>query len=483
MSEATPEIVTGESDQFMLAQTACLERLSQQAENIPEIAARQEVLAPAAAEIIDEFSLEASLFEDEGRSLIFMALADRWATNKNNESEEEALREKTFIADALALLAYKHSPKLALLETTIKAEQTTISKSEELKVYDKYTDKALSEAMQQGIAEGLLDEVKSKLGVTPENEDTFEVRVLTIDKNGDSSHGIVAPPHSDWNTLSGDRHEKLSVIEEEYALTSAVRAEQQKLIDQAEQMGAELGKSDVFGIAWVTELGEEGRTTLCIAAPLAKKLLYPETTKYAKYYRDDDRNRDIATLEHEYSHTQGGLSIDKDVWFGIGIEERRAEEFSGNKMGYQDIKGLFQDIRIATGFDALAMLRSREKGGTQPQVYADMANILGLQGMLEVLMAAPTSYISEQSNQYQRGAWKYLGGYDGIIGRLLEREKQAGNIQGIEPRVEAQAQRVIQAFSKEKEPGEVWGLYRKKYGLNIVTDMVRQKVSELSEAA
>lgn len=244
-------------------------------------------------------------------------------------------------------------------------------------------------------------------------------------------------------------------------------------------MEKELGDQVKLGMAWVAQLGEEKQTTLCITAPLARKILHPSLTAGTKYYDHDARVRDMAVVEHEYTHTQGGLSVDHDIWIGINAEEVRAEEFSGNKMGYWDVKGFFVDIGVATGFDMVSVLRSRAKGGTQREVYSDMANALGLQGMLEVLMAPPANYVTEQGNQYQRGCFEYLGGYDGVVGRLLERERQAGNGEQVEARVAARAKRIVDIDDPSAEPGQVWAGYRKYLGLNLTTDLIMRKVAEL----
>jgi hypothetical protein len=465
------------AEQPLVAESAArfAQGVAELAGRIPEVAIKQEALRDSGEEIIDQFDIQPSLFEDQARTLVFTAITSRWADNKNREGEG-AEKEQRFLYDSLALLAYAHSPKLAELKPIIEGETSKLSDDEKMRIYDRYTDQTLSREMAQAISGGLLGEAKKRLGVTDANEDPYEVRVLSIDPKKQTSLGLHTTI-TNWDELPGDHEEKLKRFREESALLRAVQDQQQGLELRAEKMADELGEEVLFAPAWVTHAN--GKTLLCITMPTAEKILNPELTANSRNYTQDYWKRDFAFLEHEYTHTQGGLNLDQGVSFGINMEEFRAELFSGNKHGYHDIKGLFQDVKSVTGFSLGEFLAQIPKGGSAESVYEEVARQLGLSPALELLLAAPANYFSEQSNPFHREIFNHLGGYDGITGRLLQQQIAAGKGEQIDARIADRAKHIL-SITKDYE-----GIInsKKRSGLNVVSNLISQKLKMMDNDA
>jgi hypothetical protein len=461
--------------------------LQQQAEQIPEIAQKSEKLAEAGSELIDEFSLESSLFEDEARSLVFTALANRRVETQNVPPEQEEA-EQSFIADSMQLLAYRHSSKLNVNATKIEAASSLEKEEHLLSVFDKYTQPALTIELQKRIANGLFSDMQRYMGITAENEDSYEVRVLSIDPEGKTSHGLHSPPITNWEDLPGDRAEKARRAAEESELFDEVWNHQQGLQKRAEQMDEELGGGNATAFAWVQTLPHHNRKILCLAQPLAEKILYPELTENANYYDKTEAETDRALVNHEYVHTQGGVHLDQHANFGINAEERRAEYFSGDKNGYLDVKNFFQDIGIVADFSLPDFFANHAKGGTDHELYTELSQRFGVNGMLEILLASPNAYVANSSDSphleegetsYLQKVREHIGGYDGVIGRMLEHELQTGKGAEIEARIVEQAKRVLSITDNYQGIFQ----YRKHLGLNVITDLTEQKVKELVNKA
>jgi len=445
-------------------------QLNELGKTIPEIEQKREALKNTGIEIVEEFGIGPDFFDDDGRSLVFTAISSRWATNKEREPGEDRDREQTFLADTIALIAYKHSDKLGEARKIIEEKGSPISKEMRQMVYDKYTDKEYSELMRKKIDdEGLLNKVKKRLGITAENEDPYEVRVLSINHSEhDQTYGLDAPMPN-YELPSGS-----SILESDVRLQEAVKNWKDGLVKRGDTFASELGLDSLFAGAWVTTLN--GKQILCISSALAEKLIDPKVTENTFWYTKNDQNRDLAILEHEYTHTQGGVNVDREVAFGINLEELRAEHYSGNTMGYQDIKGFFVDIAVATGFHPNEIFDQRKKGGSTVEVFGDIVRSIGMARMLEVVLASPKNYIEDQSNEFVQAVYEYLGGFDGIIKRLIDDQNAAGKGRGMEVRIIERAQKMAEIAGKD---GKEWLWdYRRKDGLNVMTNLVNRSAEE-----
>src|SRR3989344_1604675 len=93
------------------AQTRYTETLERLRGLIPEVGDRQAELQTAGQEIIDEFVIAPEFFDDSARATVLTSIASRWASSEAL-SEEEKNKERTFLADSIALVAHEHSPSL-----------------------------------------------------------------------------------------------------------------------------------------------------------------------------------------------------------------------------------------------------------------------------------------------------------------------------------------------------------------------------------
>lgn len=458
---------------------AYVQAVNQLEVGIPELAEKRAAIDVASKELIEDLDVEPAFFEDYGRALTFTSISERWSRLSKDEGDEASTNERHFLYDSLALLAREFSPKLSDAKDAIDSENDAISEKGRYDVYEKYTDKELSKAVTEKIKDGsLLASLKEKLGVTTDNEDDYEIHVLSVTSSENESNGLRAP-QLDWENLPKDRAESKRISDEHEKLTQAVKQQQVGLVERGKKMAAELGRDDMFAPAWITKL--DGKTLLCISMPLAEKITSPELTKDASYYSERDAQNDMAILEHEYTHTQGGVNVDHEINFGINLEELRAEFFSGNKQGYQDVKAFFQDYRLITGEHPTDAFQKRAKGGNVHEAFSDIANRVGLSSMLEVVMASPNNYIQSQSNVYSRATHNYLGGLDGVVERLLEQEILNGNGADIEKRIEQLAKVWIDVTTKPGAALDIDNLaaMRARHGLRTVTNLIAKKAHEL----
>ena len=159
--------------------------------------------------------------------------------------------------------------------------------------------------------------------------------------------------------------------------------------------------------------------------PLAEKLMHPELIQPTLRSRKAIYAGDLAILGHEYVHSQGFLGIDRKLWFGCSLEERRADFFSG-KDSYYMVTEFFHNLRLATGFDLNTYYANAPKGGTIAELSTALAKNLGLRTMLEILLRPPGNYLRDQSNTYQQFCTQYTGNYNDIVNAAVLSEVQQG---------------------------------------------------------
>lgn len=466
-SQAPEQHQSPEQQMIVESQLKFAQKLEELGQNIPEMVARPEVLE-AGKELIEVYGIKPSLFEAGDRSLVFAGIASRAADNRER-SGDQADKENIFIADSVALIGYKHSDRLKDAAEIIEAEESGFDDFNRERVYEKYTDKELTAEVKDILKNGFLDSVKQKLGVTDENEDPFDVRVLSIADTA-QLHGIDAPK-VDY-TLQLNDPEYIAAAQ----LQKDVKEWKQGLEKRENEFAKEMGEESTFGPAWVHEYN--GKRTLCISSALAEKIRDPEIIKNTNWYNQDALDRDLAILAHEYTHTQGGVKVTGEVTFGINLEELRAERFSGDKQGYQEVKAFFQYYDILTGQNVAKEMDSRVKGGTTEEAFGAIANTVGLSNMIEIMLAVPNNYANNQSNVFLREAYDHIGGLDGVLRSLYEKETASGNEAAINERMTNVAQK-INGLGVDLD---FFGGYRKKHGLEFMTDMLISRANELKQA-
>jgi len=444
--------------------TSLQEALSKVVATVSEIAEHQDAIRQRGEELIREFGIAPELFYDDTHTLFFSTIALRYADlegHKPGMTVDKAAAEMEFIKDAIVLLAGRSSSHFEDMHDQIDAED--IHNPAYLKrIYDHFTNVQVSQELNSAIDEGLLDEVKARLGITSDNEDPFEVRVLNIG-NSSTFNGLEPPVlqsvsdrprYEEWLQDSRAYNEYSSGLE-------ARGTEFKRLLDMEEIVGP-----------WVTEI--DGVVTINLPLPFVEKILYRDQVR-SSYYTDDDWERDFAAFEHEYTHTQGGLNLDRNVFYGIALEERRAEHFAKNKNGYQDVRAFFFDFQAVTGISITEYMDGLAKGGKQDDVYTMLADRIGLQNMLEFALTVPRHYVSDE-RLLQRSVNSYLGGQEGLIKRMymqvLKDPQKADEMN-------ARLDRLARGFLVHGNI-ESWANYRNNILNNrFLTEIIEERVSNL----
>lgn len=364
-----------------------------------------ESITERGAELIDTYQISPELFSSPTHALMFAAIAKR-----AGEIPAEDTAGQEFIADATMLLALQHSGVYESVKEAIESDRG--DGAERLAVYDKFTDRELTAQVERAIEGGLLADVRARLGVTEENEDPYEVRVLDI---GDE-HSLEALRPSFPADASA---EQWASYEADNAAYEAFRA---TMLSNLNGFATDAGVGGRIPTAWNVQI--EGKTVLCLPSPTAKVLLDPSAIKNQHFSRVEDEGeysdqaRLQALIEHEYAHTQGGVALDREVYFGMTSEEYRVENASGNKHGYLDAKVFTRQLEVMTGFDTAGYFdRNGKQAGEH--FFSDMASVVGIDAMLEIALVPPAQYL-EGTRQMQQSVNNYLGGYNGVLTRLHE---------------------------------------------------------------
>ena len=462
------ETVTDTSEAAFEAFDGTLADLSEQ---IPELEIIDGFEAAAHA-VIAEFGIKPSLFETRERGLIFCGLVARYLDTNVDQDAQPTPESRELMINMLTVLAYDHSDALneEYRHDTVHAHE--LDQENNVAAYDAYTDRVLTSELESAIhSDGLLDTVKVRLGIDDDNEDPYEIRVLSVAHTDLPAHGLA----EDRSGL--DAQFSMDLLDEVHQEQKVVEQWKNGLKQRGIDFAKSLGRTELSADAWVTVL--DGKKTLCVASPLAEKIVSPEVTNNVSYYTDDDRARDMAVLEHEYTHTQGGSNQNHDI-IGVNVEELRAEVFAGNKLGYNDMKSFFTDYAMFTGHDLRAELLGKPKGGTNAEIYASIANNVGISSMADVLFALPNAYAeSEQSSGFLRSIIKSTGGYDGVLGRLLERQLEKGDT-GVQDRIAHAAERIDAILSKPGSTLDVDGFVqiRMRQGVSVGAELIRDYIAE-----
>lgn len=428
--------------------------------NLPEVEDNKALIEAGGEALIQEFGIQAEVFNDGAHTLFFAAIAERYGKLEQIKDQlgvGEYTREKEFIGDATALLALDKMARYDEVKSLIDSDSGKVGEGHVAEVYDRFTNKQVTQEVQAAIDSGLLDAVKRRLGVTAENEDPYVLRVMNVAQPNQAAYGmqptvskeLEGRPLSDsaWNTYFQDNED--------------FQKYERGLVENGKVFWDQLRLESDIPLAWITVV--DGQRTLCLPLPFAEKILYTDEAR-SKYYSQEDWDRDFALLEHEYTHTQGGLSLDESIYYGIGIEERRAELFSGDKHGYQDIKSFIFDFSVISGVNVASLLEKQTKGGNPAEIYAKLAKAVGLQRTLEFALTVPKAYL-HPTRKLQQHINDYLGGPDSFLRKVYGSMIASGKGDEIDRRLKKWANDI-----KDKDT-EFWADYRRgSFGLNFMTD-------------
>lgn len=435
---------------------------------VPELDERRDEIDATGRSLIGEFEIGPDFFSQATNVMLFASISDRWSRLGQAEDLDG---EKQYLTDALGLLSYAHTDKFPEVKASIDRENGGgMNDEQELEVYDRYTDTQLTEELVAAINDGMLDEVKQRLGVNSENEQPYEVKVLNITTHSAVEHGL-AEPTIDMDQFAGDVKSMYAAMDEQAMLRKNFKDWKESLVKRGLDFAAQMGREVTdFAPAWVRR-GADGKAMLCLTTAAAKKLLHPEST--GTYYTEDDRKREIAALEHEYVHTQDGLRTGD---FGIALEEMRAERNSGSKLGYLDVKSFFKDIECITEFSVNDLVCSHHRASNAVDAYAEIARSIGIDNMLDVLLVSPRAYADQpNANIIKLRAGEYIGGMDGITQRLMQREASAGRGSQMDQRITAYANRIME-ITKGKPEGLLasW----RRHGRSLMAEVMQSAISK-----
>ena len=378
---------------------------------IPEIAESKDAIIRGAKDLSEKFGLHPEMFEDEAHSLLFMAISERDGrleeTDIDNQDFEKYAAEKEFIFDAMALLASTNSNLYPEYASSITPE-VSISEEEEKLIFDKYTNEKVSIEFEKAINDGLLNDVKKRMGITAENETPYVIRVLNV-ASDISLAGMRPEITPDLDALPKDD----PLWAEYYKKDDAYREYADMLKANAESFKLEKQDSDDVPVAWKTTI--DGINNLILPLPFAEKIMNNQENG-----ENSQSISDMSIFEHEYAHTQGGLLSRDNSLIGIAAEEFRAEKFSNNHNGFDDIKHTMMILNVIGVFDLDQVLEDEVKGGTLGDIVKKMIPYVGLQRTLEFCLTPPAAYAERTGTPLLSDVAKYLGGFNGFIERIYK---------------------------------------------------------------
>jgi len=377
---------------------------------------KAERVTAVAASMAESMQLAGSFFEKPSRSVLLIAIADSWDENEQKsihatpEARDRLVSEREMLVDFACMLGGKHAAEVRdigdhsthFLDRYIEAVDEKDDRDQEA-FLEKKTDTQLSKEVQDILAQygagSFLERQRSMLGIHPQNEQPFVVRVLNMADDIDFhvAHVQEKPIFPDWRP--GHTEEEKQQYFEESDAASAVheanKSERQPFIDNLERYRELFGKKLGDLPPAFCHVKEGQVTTLYLRATQGKAILkYHGTGRLpSDEIARDDVESVLAIIRHEYAHTQKQLTLGVHSQIGMCAEERKAELVSGNRGGYNDIKYLFQDLMLATGVDMLKVLENSLKEDDAASAFVlQGARQMGLRNILLLTALKPLPY-------------------------------------------------------------------------------------------
>lgn len=170
---------------------------------------------------------------------------------------------------------------------------------------------------------------------------------------------------------------------------------------------------------------------------------------------------------HEYSHTQRPLSRGD---LGLLLEERKAEEVSGNKGAYFDVKQFFIYLNVATGYDALTAIQANP---SNPEaLYADLYKNLGVELADSVVASFPVSYTTDAATPIKTISARH--NLEATLQLALTQAKER-DPDGLRKRIAERGDRLIAVFgSRQKALDDLANNVAAKYQMKTMAEEMRR---------
>ena len=225
----------------------------------------------------------------------------------------------------------------------------------------------------------------------------------------------------------------------------------------------------------------KGRPTLVVTSPIAETIINTSLRESNLRHLSTYLPTALASLEHEYTHAQGGVNQESGSIIGVSLEEVRAEAFSGDKLGYKGAKDFVLGYWAITGRDLRKDMMSRTKGGTPYELYAAIANDIGLADMMNVALALPKEYRDrEDVNAFAKHISAYIGGFDNVLESLYNRAQGKVSEEAIQNRINSMADRLV-AINKDGgnfTPDQYLASCQRQ-GVSFIAELIAKRATEI----
>lgn len=384
--------------------------------------------------IAEDMELEAGFFDDPAAIMMLIAIAERWVANEDRLELEERVRvihDQHMLVDAALHLTIDHSPVVPEIcqqpdqrEILIGPEQPDQPEYEAF--IESVINPELTRLMETQYRDNpVFDQARRMLGIRADraNEMPFRVKVLNIARPAELDPYISQIADLYAGTIDYEQcvepqpiaaYERKNLAErcrkslhqyDDATLRAAapfVAACRQNLADYYRQRLHV--HHDDLPWAWV-EYGDDGGTIHLRASQAMAVLHFADEYLQsfgAKACEHDQLRvvRDVGAACHEYGHTQRRIGFGP---FGRSAEERKAEDVSGNKGGYERTKN---DITLVGNAAAsrnitapLTMLReSIREPNAREYLMARFATAFGLKALF--------LFMADQPQEYREGVFR-----------------------------------------------------------------------------
>jgi hypothetical protein len=355
---------------------------SEIADELPEVDAAREKLFATCKELIANYSVEQQFFESKARTLFFIAIAQQKEVLAADQEATEQAEDAQVTKDLMSLLVTSNKrdgyvEQLMQHDVPVSGEQV----SDLGKVYEEFTDKATTQALEE-LMDELLSPLREHLGHGeghPENP--WRLAVIDI--------GYTSNQEEDYRVLGYSDEEGRRLTE---------NAERFKTVGRNPHAGATHG--------WIEKV--DGKTVLALPKPVADTILSGE----------ESAKEHIGTLLHEYAHFQTCNLMVSDT-LGSLAEERKADLISGDK-GYPVLERFTEaDLYIVSGVNLPAMILEHSHDESAGPFWTDVAKKIGLPRMLIMGSLMHDSFYPVSEHAATR-VIKFYGGLDGFVRDMYE---------------------------------------------------------------